>query len=315
MSVPHYEAISQEDLFHENGASSLRNLDEFRPFTVKPETYYGEGPFDPQSSDEEADDLLEKSPARSPGAAERGRADMEGDGLLVVGSKRPTSLRFLIISLVSLVSLAAVIGIFAARAYTGTPFRIHGTRHITLDHIFNGTFSANSQSVLWVPEAGDGVYAISTNDHISLVDLKSNTTKNLVAFEDITDEHGRQLSWSDWKLSSDMKFMLVKADYLKQWRHSSFGNYYIHDLDHKATYPLIPPTYPPTTAYAEWSPTGQSIAYVTKNDLYIVPSPSYVFSVLAMITQKHCLQTLSVSHTSYKYWKHFSVQWGTRLGV
>ncbi|KAH9945746.1 dipeptidyl aminopeptidase [Amylocystis lapponica] len=275
MRVPDYEALSQEGDDLQNGSSSLGPVDEFRPAPTKPVTYYGEGPFDPPSSDEEGDELLEKSPTRSPGTAERGGVGLHDDGGLVVGSnKRYSSLRFLIISLASLVSLAVVIGIFAARSYTGTPFRIHGTQHITMDHVFNGTFSASSQSVNWVPEAGDGVYAISKDGYISLVDLKSNTTKNLLTLADIKDEHGRQLYWSDWKLSSDMKFVLVKADYLKQWRHSSFGNYYIHNLESKETYPLIPPTDPPVTAYAEWSPTGQSIAYVTENDLYIVSSPS-----------------------------------------
>ena len=31
-------------------------------------------------------------------------------------------------------------------------------------------------------------------------------------------------------------------------------------------------SHPPITAYAVWSPTGQSIAYVAKNDIYIIPS-------------------------------------------
>lgn len=88
-----------------------------------------------------------------------------------------------------------------------------------------------------------------------------------------------------------MKHILVKADhhkvragfldlfscglnYYQQWRHSSFGNYYVHSLDTKATYPLLPPTNPPVTAYATWSPTGDSIAFVASNDIYILPSAS-----------------------------------------
>lgn len=88
-----------------------------------------------------------------------------------------------------------------------------------------------------------------------------------------------------------MKYMLIKSDYVKvrtlprasaafasdslqQWRHSSFGNYFIHDLTSHTTHPLITPTNPPLTAYAKWSPTGQAIAYVTQNDLYILPHPT-----------------------------------------
>ncbi|TDL26583.1 hypothetical protein BD410DRAFT_526440 [Rickenella mellea] len=84
---------------------------------------------------------------------------------------------------------------------------------------------------------------------------------------------GATLYISEWKLSPDMKYLLVKADYKKQWRHSSFGNYYIHNIASRSTRPLIDPTYPPVTAYATWAPTGEAIAYVASNDLYIIPSP------------------------------------------
>lgn len=49
--------------------------------------------------------------------------------------------------------MAIVIGIIAAHTYTGTTFsRIHGSRHITMDHVFNGTFYARTASLRWVPE-------------------------------------------------------------------------------------------------------------------------------------------------------------------
>ena len=66
--------------------------------------------------------------------------------------KRPASLKYLIISLVSLIVIAIVIGIFAARSYTGTPFRVQGVQHLTMDHIFNGTFGVRRSDILWVPE-------------------------------------------------------------------------------------------------------------------------------------------------------------------
>ncbi|KZP28645.1 hypothetical protein FIBSPDRAFT_728579 [Athelia psychrophila] len=143
-----------------------------------------------------------------------------------------------------------------------------------MDHIFNGTFAARTQHLHWVPEAGDGVFSIRQESHIQLVDLKSNKTTNLIDTRDVKDEHGDRLWWSDWKLSPDMKYMLLKSDTQKQWRWSSHGNYYIHEISSKKTHPLIPPTNPPVTAYATWSPTGESIAYVSSNDLYVLTSPS-----------------------------------------
>lgn len=99
--------------------------------------------------------------------------------------------------------MATVIGVFAALSYKGTPYQIHGSEHITLDHIFNGTFNAHSGFVRWVPEgefvhslhryflivelAGDGVFATSQHGEIALVDLKSNKTTKLVKMDDVKD--------------------------------------------------------------------------------------------------------------------------------
>lgn len=68
--------------------------------------------------------------------------------------------------------------------------------------------------------------------------------------------------------------MATRLSFPQQWRHSSYSNYYIHDLKTHETHPLTTPTNPPIVSFAQWSPTGQQIAYVMSNDLYILPSPS-----------------------------------------
>ncbi|KAJ7708699.1 dipeptidyl aminopeptidase [Mycena rosella] len=264
-----------EPLFHDNEGeleqeALLVKDRSVPPIQVRPPTYYGDGPFDAPSSDEE-DELLEKGPPTSPGIAERGNPLPQRVSL---ASERPTSLRLLVIALVSLVALSGIIGIVAAHSYVGTTYHAPGVRKITMDHVFNGTFSAERRSLAWVPEAGDGVFSIIEDGYIKLVDLKTNTTKNLVYTFDVKSANGLPLTWASWKLSPDMKYILVKSDHKKLWRWSSFGNYYIHEIATKQTTALIPPTHPPTVAYATWSPTGESIAYVTGNDLYILPSPT-----------------------------------------
>ena len=52
----------------------------------------------------------------------------------------------------------------------------------------------------------------------------------------------------------------------------------MHNIAAKTTYPILPPTNPPTTAYATWSPTGHAIAFVNNNDLYVLPSAESVFN-------------------------------------
>ncbi|KAF8638411.1 hypothetical protein AX17_002236 [Amanita inopinata Kibby_2008] len=257
--------------------------DDLGSYQVRPPTYYGEGPFDPPSSEDEGESLLEKevNEPQSPGRAERGDAELDWRNR---PEKRSSSLRALLYSLVALVSLAGVIGIIAATSYPGSSLRGTGFKRITMDHIFNGTFLPDAYRLHWVPEAGDGVFSILQDGYIKLVDLKTNSTKNLVARQDVKDENGQPLLWMKWQLSADMKYILLKAHERKQWRWSSFGNYYVHHIETKKTHPIIPPTNPPVTSYATWSPTGKSIAYVADNDLYIKPSASPSTSPIRITT-------------------------------
>jgi hypothetical protein len=90
----------------------------------------------------------------------------------------------------------------------------------------------------------------------------------------LSQEHGNQLGFGAWSLSADASHILLKTDHLKQYRHSSFGNYYLHRLSDGSTFPLVPPSNPPRVAHAAWSPTGRSIAWVMANDIYVVQTPT-----------------------------------------
>jgi dipeptidyl aminopeptidase len=101
--------------------------------------------------------------------------------------------------------------------------------------------------------------------------LDQNNTQVLVDSSHVLDLDGNVLKWQTWELSADMQFVLFKTDHLKQWRHSSFGNYWIHRLSDRSTFPVIEPTYPPTITHCTWSPVSHSLAYTNKNDLYVIP--------------------------------------------
>jgi dipeptidyl aminopeptidase len=66
--------------------------------------------------------------------------------------QRPKALRYFLWCLGGIIITAALIGIVAARSYNGERFKIKGRKHIEMDHVFNGTFWAQSTSVHWVPE-------------------------------------------------------------------------------------------------------------------------------------------------------------------
>ncbi|KAG9010682.1 hypothetical protein FRB94_010159 [Tulasnella sp. JGI-2019a] len=285
------------------GESSSHHMPLTDVQAIRPPTYYGEGQFSPPSSTAGDDTEVEDDDDEGEGEKERmlekrrdmlrGRnttdVDLEDvhpdylppydgrNGLVVGGSLKTRSpLRYLIYCLLGLVGLASVIGVLAAWSYNGTAFRALSLKPLTMDSVFDGTFSADRRSLLWVPEAGDGIFSSSDGGNIVLHDLRTNSSRTLVERNKVRNEHGATLYWSSWKLSADMKYLLIATDRKKQWRHSSFSNYYIYDLETETTVALAPPTSPPVVSYATWSPTGESIAYVSSNDLYIVVSPKTV---------------------------------------
>ncbi|KAJ3509953.1 hypothetical protein NLJ89_g4948 [Agrocybe chaxingu] len=267
-----------------------KNLAFVDPLVNRPQVYYGDGPFDPPSSDDEeevahtgnidddAETISLLSGPATPGRAERGET---GPRRTSEAEQKNSSIRVLAIILFALVSLATIIGILAGFSHPGTSYLTPGGRgllgeagrkRLTMDSIFDGTFAASQPSLNWVAEAGDGVFSLSEGGFIRLVDLKTNTTANIVATADVKDERGNTLTIDDWKLSHDTKYLLIKTNYRKQWRHSGFSNYYIHNIEEKRSYPVTQPSFPAQTAYATWAPTGNALAYVLDNDLYILPS-------------------------------------------
>jgi dipeptidyl aminopeptidase len=93
----------------------------------------------------------------------------------------------------------------------------------------------------------------------------------LVDASKVTNENGARLDWRAWTLSADSEYVLFQSDYVKQWRHSSFGNYYVHRLSDSTTFPITPPSSPPKVTLVKWSPTGHSLAFVMENDMYVIP--------------------------------------------
>ena len=162
------------------------------PFVARPATYYGDGPFDPPSSDDDGEEAegsrhsfeddaesvlllnIDKSGPSSPGTAERGDQNphvtdakekvrpfnaVHGGILFLtlysyvsIDLQKYSSVRILALALISLVALSAFIGIIAGFTYTGKSYYTPGSRKITMDALFNGTFYASGAEVNWVPE-------------------------------------------------------------------------------------------------------------------------------------------------------------------
>ncbi|WWD06758.1 hypothetical protein V865_004853 [Kwoniella europaea PYCC6329] len=207
--------------------------------------------------------------------AGNGDGDEDEQGYIVQPPQRLRSRqksRKILAILITILAFAAAIGVLAASGYSAPTFGKSGNQRITMDHVFNGTFNAWSKQLDWVKQAADGTFShINKDNNIVLADVHNMTEETvLVESSKVVDEHGNRLHWQSWWLSADMEYVLFKADHIKQWRHSSFGNYWVHRRSDSTTFPVITPSSHPTITKCVWSPVGHALAFVSKNDLYVI---------------------------------------------
>ncbi|CAG9792606.1 unnamed protein product [Diatraea saccharalis] len=84
----------------------------------------------------------------------------------------------------------------------------------------------------------------------------------------------RELNAVDFKVSADMKFVLLISDVRPGWRHARLARYHVYDVINRNKIPISPvedDRSAPLLQYAEWSPTGSSLVFVHDNDIYYKP--------------------------------------------
>lgn len=130
-----------------------------------------------------------------------------------------------------------------------------------------------------INEAPDGTYSSIKGGNIVLNTVQNMTQDTiLVNSSRVVDHFGHRLNWQEWSLSADMEYVLFKTDYVKQWRHSSSGNYWVYQRSTGLTTPVLSPTTPPTITLCSWSPVSHSLAFVSANDLYVIPASAMASS-------------------------------------
>jgi hypothetical protein len=85
MAPAEYSAVQQDEGPGDDSPAHTN----YPPEAIKPVTYYGEGDFDPPSSDDEQETFLEKSLSRKPNGSADGMENggIVDDGELVIGGK------------------------------------------------------------------------------------------------------------------------------------------------------------------------------------------------------------------------------------
>ncbi|KAK7208516.1 putative dipeptidyl-aminopeptidase B [Myxozyma melibiosi] len=155
------------------------------------------------------------------------------------------------------------------------PFDGGRKKTIELDEVLNGTFRAKRVSIDWLDDGivgHDGLYAEHDESGKLLVGDYSGATisgtKILIdsrTFKYGSVEYHIANAWP----GKGLRKALLLTNAKKNWRHSYFGMYWILDVDTKEVTPLIPGDLNANVRIAKWSPTGEHVAYVLENNLYV----------------------------------------------
>lgn len=128
--------------------------------------------------------------------------------------------------------------------------------------VINSEFSPSYVAVQWISTGNDGEYVLRAQDgSIKIESIVTNQSQTIVPAEEIPAD-----AYNYW-ISPDLSSVLWATNYTKQYRHSYFADYYIQDVETLRAVPLVEDQVG-DIQYAEWSPTGDSIAFVRGNNLF-----------------------------------------------
>ncbi|KAJ1328044.1 dipeptidyl aminopeptidase B [Microdochium nivale] len=131
------------------------------------------------------------------------------------------------------------------------------------DTVVRNRFRASSTSVSWLSGGQDGEYIFQAADGaLVLENFITSENKTFVAADLLpADLH-------EYWLRSDLQKVLVATNYTKQYRYTYFADYSVLDVATGKSEPLVDDQVG-DIQYAEFAPTGDAIAFVRGNNLFL----------------------------------------------
>ncbi|KAF3196805.1 diacylglycerol pyrophosphate phosphatase [Orbilia oligospora] len=139
-----------------------------------------------------------------------------------------------------------------------------GSKILTYNEtVLRPSFGARSTSVNWFAGGEDGT-GLRFSDSGDIVFENFITGKNEIFVPSSRIPRGYAQYW----IRPDLKKVLFAVNYSKQYRHSYFADYLILDVATGQTTPIVADQ-AGDIQYAEFAPTGDAIAFVRGNDIYL----------------------------------------------
>ncbi|CCD23911.1 dipeptidyl aminopeptidase NDAI_0C02510 [Naumovozyma dairenensis CBS 421] len=149
-----------------------------------------------------------------------------------------------------------------------------GLSKILYENIKNETFKPVFHSLQWISNSDDsnshddkGLYVATINDSYVIKSVFDKDYSQTLLENKQFSYSGENLTVDYFSASPDLKYLLIRTNSKKNWRHSSFGTFFIYDKDaeeEKKFHKLGD-----NIALAQWSPNSIDIAYVQNNNIYL----------------------------------------------
>ncbi|WP_461303451.1 S9 family peptidase [Aureisphaera sp.] len=138
---------------------------------------------------------------------------------------------------------------------------------------------AQSQ-ITWTNE-GDSYYTLKNNE-LQSIKLSNLAVSTVINKEQLTPQgQSEPLRVAHYSFSSDRQKVLLFTNTKRVWRLNTKGDYWVYDFKTNQLKQLGTSLEPSTLMFAKFSPDGNSIAYVSMNNLYV---EDYASSVVTALT-------------------------------
>lgn len=144
-----------------------------------------------------------------------------------------------------------------------------GSWRISLTNTRNGTFQPVVKSLQWIttPDSlsnDKGLYLTISDDSYLVRSVFDEEFSQVLLKGKSFIYQNSNFSVDSLVASPDLKQLLIRTKTVKNWRHSTFGSYFVYDSQ-TSSFELIGDN----LALAEWSPNSIDITYVQENDIYL----------------------------------------------
>lgn len=138
---------------------------------------------------------------------------------------------------------------------------------ISLKSLTDGDFAAQRISGM-TPINGTSEYAQISQDGKKVVKYSFKTGKETGVIFDIDNVKGEKFdSFDDYEMTADGKYLLIETNYKRIYRRSFTADFYIYNVEDKTLRKLSDNG---AEQIPTFSPDGKKIAFVRKNNIYIV---------------------------------------------